>query len=76
MIPHHPTHAALSGTPSPSVGCCAPRASFLPSPFCCAHGPACNRVTPLHRAAIHGKKEVAELLIVNKADLNLKTHGG
>ena len=54
---------------------CAPRL-FFASPFCCAHGPACNRQTPLYLAAFRGHKEVAELLIVNKADLNIQNDDG
>ena len=32
--------------------------------------------TPLHEAADEGRKEIAELLISNGADVNAKTKGG
>ena len=54
---------------------CAPRL-FFASPFCSAHGPACNRNTPLHYAAACGKTEVARLLIEHKADLNISGADG
>jgi ankyrin repeat protein len=35
-----------------------------------------NGLTPLHNAAVNGRKDVAELLLANKAEVNAKDNEG